>query len=282
MSAFTKVLIVFVLLLSVVFAGAQVFLFKNREHYGKLAIERYEALQTAQQTLEETQADLTEARESLDARQVVLDKLEAEYAEAKASYAERDRKNEALVAGYKDTVDKLTADMTALQTTIKDERARADGLRDRNIELEQTINQKRDQIAALDKEIAELTSENNMLDAEIAEVKTQRTQLDRAKKALEDEIEEIVARTGITRPGIQVPDIDAIVVQVSDDNRMVVINKGTRDGVAPGHKFTVWNDEGVLGFFFVNTVQENAAAGPLTTYEGAEVNKGAMATTKIQ
>jgi len=282
MSAFTKVLVVFVLLLSVVFAAAQMVLFGLREDYGQ----RYD--QAAKQ-LVATQADLADARSALADTKAALGRVQSGLDQVTAAYNDATKtKDEAIALLEKSLADQkvanlelakgastLTQRVTELSTIESQLKA---VIAERNVEIKGQT----DKIAELDKTVAARDETIRGLNSDIVALKEEKQVLAEEKAKIEALIEYAVRELHVSLPPSPMAPVTGQVVRVSEDSMDVVINKGKRDGVAYGYRFTLYNDAaGVLGFFVVTDLEDDLAAGKLELAQGKTVTQGDFATTEL-
>ena len=78
------------------------------------------------------------------------------------------------------------------------------------------------------------------------------------------------------------PAIDGAVLRVAPDSGLIVIDKGSDDGVRPGFTFDVYRGSQYKGHVRVESVQESVSTGViLRTYSGRAIEAGDRASTRL-
>lgn len=282
MSAFTKVLVFFVLVLSIGFAVSQAILYDRREDYGEKYIKASGELKTAKEELQKAQAALTEANQDLanarQAKNTMKAELEKDLADEKEAHATAN----ANLQVAQTTINEHATTIRELNTTITQLRDKNQSHLDIIAAREKTISDGLAKISGLDKTIAERDETIRGIENTVADLKVSKQELVQDKADLERVIE-LAVREGFHLPPSTVPPIDGQVIRISPDQKDIVINKGKRDGVKLNFRFVLHNDlDGVLGSFIVQDLDERVAGGRLTLVEGKTAQIGDSATTEIE
>lgn len=282
MSKFGKVLVVLLLLLSAVFAGAQSVLYAKRQNYAALWKGVKKERDELQKSLDDAKAEAKSAAEDLRQQITVLSNSLAaakQKAESLAQDIERVRvdKSQLEVANkeLRDSVDKttkLTEDLTKQTATL--EAARRDN--------EKTIRDQMTEIANLKKEGQDKSVQIASLEQNVANLEKVKTQLNDALKSAQARIARYVA-LGVALPEENVPPMDARILKVDNDLKVVVLSVGTSDGVKTSNDFTVYRGSQFVGIVRVNYVSSTTCvAQPVLVADGQQIQVGDSATTRIQ
>jgi len=285
MNALVKVLVVIVLVLSLVFAGAEIALYAKRENYGKKYIEEAKARADTQANLDKAKQELTDTHRTLDTLKEKTDKeildLNTSLANEKARELELTKENGQLntsVQGLTETTKGLGADLAARDQTIE-------GLRGAVSQRDQTIKQNLDKIDALQKTVAEKDASIADLDAKLTDAKKQLTKVTESENQLNAIIAELVQR-GVQVPPAPLPIIDGRIVgvnKVSDKISLAAVDKGAKAGVKPNTQFVVYRDSQYVGRLIIDLVQPDMASGRMDRMApNQQVAPGDDATTRIQ
>ena len=280
MSAFTKVLVVFILLLSVVFAAVQMALYGLREDYGDKWMQASAKLTKAKGDLEQANKDLTAVRGKYEDVSQKFDKVRDQLnREIAAKDAELARVKE-LAAKDSETARMSLETITKQEDRIKEVTGQAN-------QYLLTINERNKEIEAKAAEIHKLDDEikghkKTIMDHEnaILALKEDKQKIADEKRVTADMLEWVVEKYNISLPVYTMKPVTAQVLQVTETND-VIINRGKRHGVLPGYAFVIYRDRDVLGTFVVRAVSERVASGHLRLAEGQTVAQGDWATNEI-
>lgn len=268
MTFWAKLLTVFVLILSVIFAAVSTVLFATKTEWRQAYDMAREDHRSEVQRLQSTISDLegrvnlaeNRAEEQADrAAQLQRDKdsLETTVAELETRRTEQTR-----------TVERLATQLETLQQKEKEWEPRLESMR---ASLEERTEQLRDETARLQ----EMTRENEKLataNRNLTEDLTgARAELNEVSETLTAK-ERILADLGQVYPDIRdyvdaygefpTKRIQAKVVAVDNDANMVVINKGAEDGVRREYQFTVFSGNQFKGLIRIFELEgESLAAG---------------------
>lgn len=115
----------------------------------------------------------------------------------------------------------------------------------------------------------------------IAELEVENRALSEQIDALESRLQLVLERTGVhVINDAWPPPIDALVLDVNRDLKLVVLNKGKQDGVKEGYTFTIYRGSQYKGLVRVQDVQEGMCSA-LITGEKAPIERGDSATTSL-
>jgi len=282
MSAFTKVLIVFVCLLSAVFATSQVILYGKRENYGELYKQKAAEYADAVKARDDFQAKWKDALNKYDISQTTLSQQIAglqsqlDAASKRANSLEAQLTEQALaVRQLTEVVQGKDADLKAKEDIIAQLNA---ALAERSSTIEANIAK----IAALTKDVGENEATIGKLKNQLLDVQRERKELAESEADLKAKIGDLIAR-GINVAAELAPPITGRVVRVDNDLGVAVINKGAAAKVAPNTQFTIYNDTGYVASVVIHTVEEDLSVGKvLRLMDGKKLQSGDNATTQIQ
>jgi septal ring factor EnvC (AmiA/AmiB activator) len=282
MSKFGKVLVVLLLLLSAVFAGSQMVLYAKRVNYYRLYQDEHKQVQNLEQSKQSEIAlresklrdlDVTISRHKTEIGQLNgrIEGLQADVKRAETSKTQLEVANKEL----RDSIDK----QTKLNESLNKDVAQLNNVRR---QLEKTSRDQMGEIAQLKTDTQEKTAKINDLDKKIAGLEKVKTDLNDALKSAEAKIARYVA-LGVALPEADVPVMDARVLKVDNELKVVVLSAGKDDGVRVAHDFVVYRGDTFVGVVRVNFVSENTSvAQPVLVSKGEQIRIGDAATTRIQ
>ncbi len=282
MNAFTKVLVILVLVLSLIFAATQVVLYGKRVKLGQALTQRTEAL--TQKTAEATKAakDYADLKAQTDQTMSNL-RTKGQSLESELAAAKQD------IEGLKKEKALQTAQATSLSATIKQQ---ADKLTQKDDAIAKAAQDNADLRAQIDskvKQLAQVTSDLKASQAHAGDLDQQLTEVKKEKKKLADANEDMTAKlVALRRRGIETeaafaPPISAKVITVDNKLHTAVIDKGSAAGVKPNTEFTIYRDSTYVARMYITDVDKQVAAGQVTLLaQGLEPKQGDNATTTIR
>jgi myosin heavy subunit len=282
MSKFGKVLLVLLLVLSAVFTGAQMVLYGRRQNYARLYLDMKKAHQDLESTLKRDKSEWESTKQDLQSklqgRDLQVKQLESQVENARGDIKRVETQRSQLEVANKelrDSVDKQTKINEASATQIKQ-------LDERRQELEKTTREQMAEIDQLKKSGHEKDVRIAGLQENIAKLEKTKTELAEAVKALERQQSRYVAM-GVALPQEDVPVMDARVLKVDSELRVVVLSVGSDDGVKVANDFVVYRGDAYVATVRVSFVAENTCvAQPVITGPGQTIQVGDAATTRIQ
>jgi prefoldin subunit 5 len=205
------------------------------------------------------------------------DQARAEVERLKTELAELKRKNDAMQA----SLTKIEATLGDYNQTIAQLTQQKDEAVERGHEAERA----RDEAVqkAQDAELAKNAAEEKTRSAEtmIADLKSERSALQDQVQQLNTRLEVVFAQTGLDASILFAqPKIDANVLDVNPELKLVVLNKGQKDGVKPGFTFSVYRGSEYKGEVRIQDVQESMSSG-LIKQSRAAISRGDSATTRL-
>lgn len=283
MNAFTKVLVVLVLVLSLGFAVSQMVLYGRREDVGQQLTKARQQVKTLTDQRDELQGQLSDAKQRLQnvrsQKNTEIDRLKNETQNlTEQNELVRTRLNTAEAS-----VQQLTETTQAQSQRIDDARAQIDELKTRIADLSGQVEEKIAQVQDLQETIRSKNSNIGDLEHTLAQVKKQRQELTAENKRYQAKLAELVQR-GIEIEPAYAPPINGRVVRVDPELRTAVIDRGSEAGVKPNTEFTVYRDgQFVANLIVTDVVDKQASVGRATLLaEGKSVQVGDKATTEIR
>jgi hypothetical protein len=115
----------------------------------------------------------------------------------------------------------------------------------------------------------------------IAELEAENGALSEQVDALERRLQLVLEKTGVhVISHAWPPPIDAYVLDVKRDLKLVVLNKGKKDGVKEGYTFSIYRGSKFKGQARVQDVQESMCSA-LITGEKSPIERGDSASTSL-
>lgn len=281
MNAVTKVLIVLIFILSIVFAASQVILFGKREDFGAKYAQAAAQLTNTRAAEEKVKAELADLKNAYDRAKLDFEAraagLEKELADAKSNASNLSGQVKVLtttVQQHADLINSLQAEVATRDKSIDDLKATL-------VQRDQTIKEHLDKIAELNATVATRV-------ASIGELKHALTETKKALKTTSDNEADLLAimaelrQRGIAVPPMPLPAINGRVVRVDPKNGIAVVNKGERAGVKPNTQFTVYSGTDYVARLIIHDVQPDNSVGLIQLLaDGKKVRQGDRATTEI-
>jgi prefoldin subunit 5 len=281
MSPIGRIFIVLNLLLSAAFLGWAANALNNTESYKEqLAQARTEheaALAAKDKELSDLQVNLngvTEQqrtfREERDGSRAEADRLKTQLDELKRSSDQMQANLTAIKATlgeYKASIDQLTSQKdAAVERAHEAERARDAAVAEKDA-------------AVLAQRDAEEATKNANL--RIGDLEGQNQTLTSEVEKLNTRIEVFARETGVPLASfVSMPQIEARVLDVNKDLKLVILNKGKKDQVQVGYTFDVYSGSQYKGQIRIQDVQEGMSSG-LILYEKNAIGRGDSATTAL-
>lgn len=282
MSALAKVFVVFNFVMAVFFFGASATLFLTRvdwreayRTYKRESDLKIQELGQLQQKLSGTNDDLTSqiarCNAELDSISAQNKKLAEDLASAnKEITVARDQVNQCQVAqGEQAKLLKAEVDRNA---SLQQQLAQANASREEAIDQLTQANEQRNSIRLdLDKAQGELHA-----------MRVSVSELDSEHEELQLRYDYLKSRCPNVDPGIVPPPIDAKVVDVDSDAKLVVLSVGRDQKVAKGYRFTVFRgDSFVAKVEVIEVYPDLSGARILYTKDGASIEQGDSASTSL-
>ena len=282
MNAFTKVLVVLVLLLSIGFAASQIWLYGKREKLGAALDIKITQLRQSEGKANQLTAKLNRLTGDTD-RTIADLRLQAQDLQSKLDSSNQ---NAQTLQGRLDLTDASVKSLTELS------QAQLGAIQTRDASIKQLQDQNADRQAQLEAKVAQvqqLTETIKDKNANIGDLEQQLTEIKKENKNLADANEDMTAKIAdMVKRGIQVepayaPPINAKVLTVDTKLKTAVIDKGTIAGVKPNTQFTIYRDSQYVARIVITDVDKQVAVGRVTLLaQGQEPKQGDDATTTIR
>jgi DNA repair exonuclease SbcCD ATPase subunit len=282
MNAFTKVLVVLVLVLSIGFAASQIWLYGKREKLGAALDTKVMQLRQTENKANQLTADLSKLRGDTD-RTIADLRLQAQDLQSKLDTSNQ---NVQTLQGRLDLTDASVKSLTELS------QAQLGTIQTRDASIKQLQDQNADRQAQLEAKVAQvqqLTDTIKDKNANIGDLEQQVTETKKENKKLADANEDMTAKIAdMVKRGIEVepayaPPINAKVLTVDTALKTAVIDKGSMAGVKPNTEFTVYRDSQYVARIVITDVDKQVAIGRVSLLaQGQEPKQGDDATTRIR
>jgi len=282
MNAFTKVLVVLVLLLSVGFAASQIILYGKREKLGAALEDTRARLSAATQKVNDLSAQLADTQEKMD-RTISDLRLANQTLESRLA----DKTQQA-----NDLTDQLAQQTASVRQLTELSQSQLDSINNLKEQIAQLDAQGADLRAQIEAKVAEvqrLTDTIKDKNATIGELDQQLTEVKKENKRLADANEDMTAKLAdLVRRGIQIepeyaPAINGKVLEVDARLKTAVIDKGSLAGVKPNTEFTIYRDSQFVARMVITDVDKLVSVGHMVLLaEGQLPRQGDDATTQIR
>lgn len=282
MSTLTKVFVVLVLVISLVYLGVSATLFAHRVDYkDKWETEKSDHQKDADAW--KGDKGKLEADIQAKAKEILAQQELAKAADNRSQEAGRER--DAVRADFT----KLKGDYTALVAEQQKLQSNNNDLVTRNENLNKQLAEEKklreDAQRVRDTVQAELLASQDRLEKaykDIAEMEKQIVEVSRAKNDIEQQLDYIRARVpNLADLGTE-PKIDGIVLGVSDKVNLVLISVGGKDKVQVGFKFTVYRGSTYVSKLVVDKVDDQwAACRELTEFRKDTIQQGDSVSTRV-
>ena len=260
MSLFSKVLIIFLFVLSAGYAGIQIVLFSQRDNYRQL----YDG---KQKELVAKQKELDQEKEVRDKRISDLESVEKTQHSDIQTF-QRVNKNlettnttlRADLASQKDKLTELTNSYDRISREVETERKQNRQFQGKIKALEGDVEKHRETIRQQTAKIESLDDEKRGLQEYGDGLKTNLATANRDKEHL-NRLVKMAVENGFNVDLYSVPPIDGKVLKADNGLKVVVISAGADKGVRIGHEFVVWRGSEYVGKIVVEDTQPTFASG---------------------
>ena len=291
MSTLSKVFVVLVLLVSVVFAMTSVARLKTTEDYRKKFVEEQTAKKdaltakvTAEAARNAAQNELSRTRTGLQS-QIDLKDTQITTLTAGKKAAEDELSN------LKTTVERNAADLTSVKSELEVQSKANDRLRkekdaavkrsadDTEARLDAEQRLKESQLA-----LKNAKTDNENKDEQITRLIGDCTKLDQLVSVFEKRFNFTRAQITGTAADVTTPQIAGVVtdVQRKGSDVFVIVSVGSTSDVKVGAEFILFGDGAYKGDMLVSKVFPDSSFGRLTSRGAKEVTKGDRATTRLR
>jgi septal ring factor EnvC (AmiA/AmiB activator) len=282
MSTLTKVFVVLVLIISLVYLGVSATLFAHRVDFK----DKYESEVAAHnKTKDEAKTDKGKLEADIAAKAKEIQNLAQAAKEAENRASEANREKDAVRADF----NKLKGDYTALVAEQSKLQANNDALTQRNDNLNKQLSDEKklreDAQRVRDTVQAELLASQDRLDKaykDIAEMEKQIVEVSRAKNEIESELAYLRALVPNLNNVPAEPKIDGTVLGVSNNVNLVLISVGEKDKVQVGYRFTVYRGSTYVSKLVVDRVDDTwAACRELSEFRKEAIQQGDSVSTRV-
>ncbi|MBI3269510.1 MAG: hypothetical protein HYZ53_10855 [Planctomycetes bacterium] len=285
MSTLSKVFVILILIVSLVYLGITATLFAHRVEYK----DKLSKMQTAYGDLEKKLKETVTAKDTeISGQATQIDNLRGEKSVAETARKSLETELEKTHTGFdtlKQSYDKMAAEIKSVKDSLDAERKTNEGLQEKLKELqaqkEAAITDKDvTQAKLLDTENRLAISEKNLADLEVQYI-TRMKDLDESKlqlaKLREAGIPVEVISTGMVKH------VEGKVLAVSEKMNLMIISAGKDKGVEQGYQFTVFRGGKYVGKVQVQKADKDwSSAAALATFmkEGEKVQVGDSVSTR--
>lgn len=283
MNLFAKIVVFFILVLSVGFAVSQMALYSKRVNFKQQAAEWEQKARQRKSDLEAAQAELQEKTQQYENKvsqlQGSIDDMKSEVQSQSLQITELEKD----LSEQKARADRLSVATTKMEERIEEKEGVIATLEDKNDKLVQTTNEQAEKISNLDTQLADATDQIRNLQGVKQKQEKQIAQLEEKVQFYEN-MESRLAKRGIHLPAEDVKGVDGQVIKTDPEYDLVVINKGKEDGVKVNYPFTIYRDSEYIAQAIVTDVNKQVCVARIEkgmVAEGKQVAKGDEATTRM-
>jgi len=281
MSPIGKIFIVLNLILSAAFLGWASNALKKTQAYtddaAKAKTEHEAAIAAKEAELSALQVSLNgvtdqqrKHREERDTAQTEADRLKTQLEELK-------RANDAMLGN-----------LTKIQSTLGDYNNSISQLsQQKDAAIERAHEAERARDAALAEKDAAILAKNDAEEAtgnantRISDLESEKMALAAQVDTLNTRMEVVMRQTGIAAKDVFAqPSIEALVLDVKKDLKLVILNKGKKDEVKPGYVFDIYRGSQYKGQVRITDVQDGMSSGLILNEKNA-IGRGDSATTAL-
>lgn len=282
MSTLTKVFVVLVLVISLVYLGVSATLFAHRVDYKAKLNDKTKEFDEYKTTVSKDkaalEADIVAKVKEIQARDQAVLTAKGEAESAKRELENLNTKFNTLNTNY----NTLVAEQQKLQANNNDLSLRNENL---NKQLGEEKKLREDAQRVRDTVQAELLAANDRLEKaykDIAEMEKQLVDVSRAKNDIEQQLAYLRERVPNIGDLAVEPKIDGVVLGVSDKVNLILISVGGKDKVQVGYKFTVYRGSQYVSKLVVDKVEDGwAACRELTDFRKDAVQQGDNVSTRV-
>lgn len=281
-----KVLIIIILVLSLVFAAMSAALFTQRHNWRQQYVDANSQLKKARSDLQDAQQQIKKRalayEQKIRVQDAEIGKLTTMIETLKTDKARlQERANK--IAG---DLQKLTEDQNNIATQLKEERGLRLQLEKKVAALEKDRDDARQTIRDQRQKIEQLEASNKDLNRQIVALKSKINDLEtdngNLTKILNKLVDEGLAPVDVLE-GVPLPPIDGKILSVDPVRNIIVINRGKKDGVRGGYRFTIYRGDEYVGRLLIeNAVDDLAYGRALPEYTRKKVQVGDDVSTRME
>lgn len=282
MSTLTKVFVVLVLIISLVYLGVSATLFAHRVDY-KAKMEASGKALEDEKSAHKSEKEKLEADIKVKSNEILARDQAVQTAKGNEETAKRE------LASVNEKFNKLSSDYTALVAEQQKLQSNNNDLSNRNENLNKQLAEEKklreDAQRVRDTVQAELLAANDRLEKaykDIAEMEKQLVDVSRAKNDIEQQLAYLRERVPNIGDLAVEPKIDGVVLGVSDKVNLILISVGGKDKVQVGYKFTVYRGSAYVSKLVVDKVEDGwAACRELTDFRKDAIQQGDNVSTRV-
>lgn len=280
MSTLTKVFVVLVVLVSLVYLGVTATLFAYRIQYKTMWNAEVKAKADLKKEMDTKVADLNSALDT--------SRGETDAARQEANLAKNDAdKYKGDVDDWKNKFNSLDASTKALEANFKELSAQYKQVYDQNQEMQKRVDDAQTRASAAEKDRDEAQQKYADASSELADVKKNLAELekqyvDRMKdlQALQEQIKGLPPEVKLDTIGAR--PVDGVVQAVSAKMNLLIISVGKDEGVAVGNEMTVYRGDKFVGKVVVEKVDRDwSSAKSLEEFEQDHIQVGDKVSSRI-
>jgi len=286
MNSFSKVLVVFILVLSAGFAVSQMILHARRIDYQK----KYEDAAAKLADSQKSVGELEEAKRSLTAKADELDKDKADLQrgleEAKrvrdSQIEELRLEKTRLQAGF----DQQRVQTNSLVAMVEEKNGQIDNLKNSVAQLDLSLRAEMQKVKGLEDDQVAKAKQIDQLKGSVAQLTMEKQNLQDSKTKYETILANLKQRGVAILPEDPPPPVDGKVVMVDEQVGAMVINKGKNDKVQVAHSFTIYREDKALAKVTVVEVEDDFCVAQIESPPGLfdkqnRIIVGDSATTRV-
>ena len=282
MNTFTKVLVVLVLALSLLFTGLQIAFYQRRANLSDMLGAATANLRTQTKLADDRAAQLKDLQDKTD--RTIAD-LRVQVTGLQSDLAGKTQD----LASLQSQLTTEVASVKSLTEATKTQLASIDALNANVAQVKAERDDKAAQLTAKAKEVLDLTETVKQRNATIGDQEQQITEVKKENKKLADANDDMMAQLqDLVRRGVDItrqygPPINAKVLDVDTALHTAVIDKGSVAGVKPNTEFTIYRDSTYVAKIVITDVDKQVAVGRVSLLaKGTEPQQGDDATTLVR
>lgn len=281
MSPIGRIFIVLNLILSAAFLGWAA---NALEKTGKYKEELASARKASEEAMAGKEKELAELQISLNG---VTDQ-QRQFREQRDAFETEANRLKTQLDEFKRANDTMQANLTKIQATLGDYNSSIAQLsQQKDAAIERAHEAERARDAAVSEKDAAVIAQRDAEEA-TKNANTRIGDLESEKVALSEQVEQLNTRLAVVfqKTGVPAneilaqPPIEALVLDVQKDLKLVILNKGKKDSVKPGYVFDIYRGSQYKGQVRITDVQDGMSSGQILN-EKTAIGRGDSATTTL-
>lgn len=281
MSPIGRIFIVLNLILSAAFLGWAA---NALEKTGKYKEELASAKKASEEALAGKEKELADLQVSLNG---VTDQ-QRQFREQRDAFETEANRLKTQLDEFKRANDTMQANLTKIQATLGDYNSSIAQLsQQKDAAIERAHEAERARDAAVSEKDAAVIAQRDAEEA-TKNANTRIGDLEGEKLALSEQVEQLNTRLAVVfqKTGVPAneilaqPPIEALVLDVQKDLKLVILNKGKKDAVKPGYVFDIYRGSQYKGQVRITDVQDGMSSGQILN-EKTAIGRGDSATTTL-